>query len=336
MGEDAATNISKYFVLQTPPTYAIIQSKGCLRTMETKDELTQASKVQNDTPSANREIKDGVFKLLFENHENAAELYYTLTGTRCSPDEIKIITITTVISGNLKNDLAFVVKGKALVVGEHQSTKNENMPIRMLMYIGQLYEKWFDLEDERELLYKSKLHKIPRPEFAVFYNGSAKRPEKEILKLSSAFEDAFHDEKENFLELKVPVYNINKGMNPELFRKGETLRQYSEFVAKLRELQETYKDFEQAFKEAVTYCINNGILVKFLKENGGKIMSILTAEYDAETHRRVYAEEKMEEQKVSFARLMLREGDPIDKIERLTGLPFEVIRKLQQQVQMQN
>jgi hypothetical protein len=91
-----------------------------------------------DTPSANREIKDGVFRLLFDNPDNAAELYYALTGNVCKPDEIDIITITTTISGKLKNDLAFVVKGRALVVGEHQSTHSRNMPIRYLMYIGLL------------------------------------------------------------------------------------------------------------------------------------------------------------------------------------------------------
>ena len=109
------------------------------------DKMTSLDK-ELDVTSANREIKDGIFKLLFEKSENAAELYYALTGIKCSPDEIQIITLTTIVSGKLKNDLAFVVKGKAMVVGEHQSTPNENMPIRILMYLGQLYEKWFDLK----------------------------------------------------------------------------------------------------------------------------------------------------------------------------------------------
>jgi len=47
---------------------------------------------QIDTVSVNRQIKDGVFRLIFGNTENAAELYYALTGTKCSPHEIKIIT----------------------------------------------------------------------------------------------------------------------------------------------------------------------------------------------------------------------------------------------------
>ena len=94
-----------------------------------------------DTPSVNREIKDGVFKLVFENPENAAELYTALKDEECSPDDIQIITITTIVSGRLKNDLAFVVRGRAMVLAEHMSSPYANMPVRFLMYLGQLYEK---------------------------------------------------------------------------------------------------------------------------------------------------------------------------------------------------
>ena len=93
-----------------------------------------------ETMSVNRQIKDGVFRLLFDNPENAAELYYALSGEQCSPDEVLIITITTTISGELKNDLAFVVRGKIMIVGEHMASPYANMPVRLLMYTGLLYE----------------------------------------------------------------------------------------------------------------------------------------------------------------------------------------------------
>ena len=85
-----------------------------------------------------------MFRIIFARPENSAELYYALTGIKCTPCEIQIITLTTTISGKQKNDLAFVVRGKLL--------------------------------------------KIPTPELVIFYNGTETRPEKEILKLSSAFE----------------------------------------------------------------------------------------------------------------------------------------------------
>ena len=288
---------------------------------------TTATKPEPDASPVNRQIKDGIFRLLFETPDNAAELYYALTGIECSPDEILIITITTTISGKLKNDLAFVVRDKALVVGEHMASPYANVPIRFLMYIGQLYEKWIKMKGEDKFLYRSKLYKIPTPEFVVFYNGTAPRPEKEVLKLSSAFEIKGNINLDS-LELEVPVYNINKGMNKELFSKSEKLRQYMEFISKLREFNSQYDDYAIAVKEAVNHCITNDILADFLRERGGKIVSILAMEYDVEAAKRMYGEELLEDRNVELAKKMLSKGEPIDKIIEYTGLSPDIITRL--------
>jgi len=111
-----------------------------------------------------------VFRLLFDDPKKAAELYYALSEDQCTPDEVQLITITTTISGELKNDLAFVVRGKVMVVGEHMSSPYENMPVRLLMYIGLLYEKWIKMNGEEKFIYGSSLYKIPTPAFVVFYS----------------------------------------------------------------------------------------------------------------------------------------------------------------------
>ena len=281
-----------------------------------------------DAPSVNRQIKDGVFRLLFETPENAAELYYALTGTKCTPDEIKIITITTTISGKLKNDLAFVVRGRALVVGEHMASPYANMPLRFLMYVGQLYEKWIKMKGEDDFLYRSKPYKIPTPEFIVFYNGATPKPAKEILKLSSVFE-IDHDNSLGSLELEVPVYNINKGMNEELLLKSDKLRQYAEFVAKLREFNNDYTDYIQAVRETVNHCIANDILADFLREQGGKIVSILATEYNEETAKRVYATEQAEE----MAEKLLRMGLSKEQVSYVTKLSLETVFQIESEIQ---
>ncbi|MCL2048428.1 MAG: hypothetical protein FWG87_06840 [Defluviitaleaceae bacterium] len=275
-----------------------------------------------DTTSANRQIKDGVFRLLFDEPKNAAELYYALSGNRCSPDEIQIITLSTTISGELKNDLAFVAKGKILVVGEHMASPYANMPVRLLMYAGLLYEKWIKMKGEEGFLYRSKLYKIPTPSFVVFYNGTALMPEKELLRLSSAFETTA-DKDFGLLELEVPVYNINKGMNNELFSKSPHLRQYAEFISKLRELTRVY-DYTKAVRETVLHCIANDILAKFLKEQGGKIVSLLST-YDPEVARRVYAEECLEEKTMQIAKNLLSMGLSKEQISQATGLSIDEI-----------
>ena len=54
-----------------------------------------------------------------------------------------------------------------LVFGEHQSTVNPNMPLRCLLYVGRAYEQLVD----KKARYRTKLVKIPTPEFYTFYNG---------------------------------------------------------------------------------------------------------------------------------------------------------------------
>jgi uncharacterized protein YerC len=282
----------------------------------------------------NREIKDGVFKLLFENKENAAELYYALSGIKCSPDEIQIITITTVVSGMLKNDLAFVVRQRVMVIGEHQSTPTANMPVRFLMYAGQLYEKWIKMRGEEKLIYGSKLYKIPTPEFVVFYNGTVDMPEKDILYLSSAFEEKTDEGMVGSLELEVPVYNINKDKNSELFAKSKKLRQYAEFVDKLREFRKMYNDYTVAAREAVNYCIGHGVLSDFFKEHGGKIMSILHAEFDLEAAKRVYAEEQIEDVLEGVAIRMLKRGLPVEPVAEDTGLSESAVMRIKERLSL--
>jgi hypothetical protein len=279
--------------------------------------------VDIDTISVSRQIKDGVFRLLFDDPEKAAELYYALSGNKCSADEIMIITITTTISGELKNDLAFVVRGKVMVVGEHMSIPYTNMPVRLLMYIGLLYEKWIKMKGESKFIYGSRRYTIPTPSFVVFYNGTVARPEKEILRLSDAFEDA-RELGFGLLELEVPVYNINKGMNTELFNKSPHLRQYAEFVSRLREFTKQYDDYSHAVRETVNQCIDDNILSEFLKKEGGKVVSILST-YDPEVAARVREEEILED----IAIEMLRDGDSVERVVKITKLPIETVVELQ-------
>jgi hypothetical protein len=64
------------------------------------------------------------------------------------------------------NDISFLLDKKQVVLLEHQSTPNENMPLRLLMYIGRVYEKILTSKD----IYRSRRITIPRPNFIVLYN----------------------------------------------------------------------------------------------------------------------------------------------------------------------
>lgn len=60
--------------------------------------------------------------------------------------------------------MAFTVKNRVLIISEHQSTLNENIPLRSIIYYGRTMEKLID----KRSLYRNRLFPIPTPEFYTF------------------------------------------------------------------------------------------------------------------------------------------------------------------------
>ena len=134
--------------------------------------------------------------------------------------------------------------------------------------------------------------KIPRPVFYVFYNGKVPIKDGEILKLSDLYLDT-EEEDSVSLEVIVKVININSDSGSEVLDNCRVLREYAEFVDKVRE----YKELGTAdyMKEAITYCIEHHILEEYLKRKGSDVMGFLCAEYDYEMDMRVQKEESFED-----------------------------------------
>lgn len=124
-----------------------------------------------------------------------------MTGRSITPKDITITTLRGVFFNDIKNDISFRTGDRDIILMEHQSSWNPNMPLRMLWYIAKLYSRQLD---SQELVYRSSLIHIPAPEFYVFYNGSQDEPDCQKLRLSNAFAHAT-----NTLELIVDCYNIN-------------------------------------------------------------------------------------------------------------------------------
>lgn len=121
---------------------------------------------------SNREVKDSAFTTYFGEPENASKLYAALADEEVAPEDITYVTLEGVLFIARKNDMAFTVKNRVLVISEHQSTINENMPLRDLLYLGRTLEKLLD----KKTIYKRRLVKLPTPEFYVFYNGDNPHP----------------------------------------------------------------------------------------------------------------------------------------------------------------
>ena len=236
--------------------------------------------VMDEKIRANRKYKDSVFRMLFRSKAALLGLYNALNGTDYrDPEQLTVTTLENAIYMNMKNDISFLLDVR-LMLYEHQSTWNPNMPLRNLFYIARLLEKHV-LE---ESLYSSTQIRIPAPHFVVFYNGAEEAPEDVTLKLSDAFETGpvHGKEEEPSLELKVRVLNINQGYNRELMERCRTLYEYSEFVSRIRKYANQGSAIEEAVERAVAECIEEGILSDFLRSQRAEVIAVSIFEYNEE------------------------------------------------------
>ncbi len=234
-----------------------------------------------------REYKDRVFRMLLKKPEVALEVYNAMNDTVYeNPDELTITTLENAVYMGMKNDVSFVIASQ-LVLYEHQSTVNKNMPLRNLIYVTCIYSAL----TRNENLYGRKRIPLPEPKFVVFYNGREKIPDRTECRLSDAYERISG---EPDLDLKITILNINEGHNKELAEKSPTLHEYMLFVDMVRKYQDEM-EFGQALELAVDECIHNGILRDFLKQNRAEVLRMSIFEYDQEEHIRQEREESWEE-----------------------------------------
>ncbi|MDR1873552.1 MAG: hypothetical protein LBQ90_00855, partial [Synergistaceae bacterium] len=251
----------------------------------------------------NREYKNSVFMKLCEDKKRLLEIYNAISNRNYPLDtEIEIVTLDDVLFLGRRNDAAFIIEDRLVVLMEHQSTLCENMPVRFLIYVGQVYEKLFNIDPKlKRAIYRTKLVKIPKPEFYVFYNGRDDFPERKDLRLSDAFRETGAmktDIPEWFggvLELVVPVYNINEGFNGEILKRSKTLSGYSAFTASVRRYLLSGYALEEAIERAVRDCVERDILAEFLQAHALEVINMLTAEFNLEEAMEVWKEEAREE-----------------------------------------
>lgn len=224
--------------------------------------------------TANRKYKDTVFRMLFSDRRNLLSLYNAVNGSAYEDEAaLEIVTLENAIYMGMKNDLAFIVD-TGLFLYEHQSTYTPNMPLRDLFYISAEYQKFVN----HRSLYSSVIQKIPAPNFIVFYNGTEKKEDSWINYLSEAYQNLSGEPN---LELKVLTLNINEGHNGELMEQCQILREYAQYVAKVREYaRET--ELDVAVEQAVNDCIQNNILTEFLRKNKSEVIAMSIFEYDKE------------------------------------------------------
>lgn len=273
--------------------------------------------------NTNKNYKDSVFTRLFSNKKELLNLYNTIKDTNynINDTDINIITLENILFMDRKNDLCFTINDKLVVLVEHKSSINNNMPLRFLFYIAREYEKIIDDKN----IYKSNLIKIPTPEFIVLYNGKNEYPKSNKLYLS----DAFYYKDNLNLELIVDVININYDVHNIILDKSNTLNGYSYFVYLVREYQKQFKTkieksdlLEYSIKKAIETCIEKNILNDFLKSNGSEVINMLSVEFNLDFAKEVWKEEAFQDGFENGIKQGIEQGI-LKQIEMLKGLNFD-------------
>ena len=266
--------------------------------------MAQKDKKRNYGSNGNREYKSDVISMMLQIPEYALDVYNAMNNSAYTDsDMIQIMRLENGISLSVRNDASFFINNY-LNLYEHQSTYSPNVPLRFLIYLTDLLKNTIGKRD----LYGRKRVQIATPHFAVFYNGTEKRPEKEVLKLSDAF---IHHTDTPEIELTVTVYNINPNNNTQLLEKSEVLRSYMIFVNRVRENLEHQKkiaqnapeydeaayeeELEVAINEAIDYCVKHHIMEEFFRENRNEVTKSMVLDYTWERREELIRAEEYED-----------------------------------------
>ena len=314
--------------------------------------------MQISQEKTNRNYKDSVFVDLFAYDvtakENFISLYNALHGTNLEVEttDVQPVMLERVLYMKYYNDIAMLIDGKIVILIEHQSTINKNMPFRFLEYIARIYEK-ITTKDEK---FGRKLVKLPIPEFYVFYNGKDDYPTESVMKLSDAFMQLDGElknqlENENYpLEISVKVININVDKENPILKRCEALKEYAEFIEQVRSNIEN--NVPEPLTNAIKDTIKKGFLSDYLNRKSTEVQNMLLAEYDYDTDIAVQRKEAFDDgiaigeergrnegisiglsqgaqqAKLETAKNALSMNLTLEQVASLTGLSIETIQDL--------
>lgn len=131
-----------------------------------------------------RTYKDRIFRMLLSDRKTALEVYNAMNDSDYDNlDELVFTTLKNAVYMGMKNDVSFIISSQ-LVLYEHQSSINPNMPLRDLFYTACVLSGLIMNEN----IYGKHQIMVPEPKFVIFYNGKEKVPERSELRLSDAYE----------------------------------------------------------------------------------------------------------------------------------------------------
>lgn len=234
-----------------------------------------------------RKYKDSVFVTLFSDKAALFDLHKTLFPDDSSITEADIedCRLNRVLSNGIYNDVAYRARGRLIVLAEHQSTRNWNMPYRMLQYITAEYKTIIEDQDPAAV-YRTSGIRIPKPEFYVIYTGLEQWDVKE-LKLTDLFEQT-----DGELSIELIVKVLGSG---SLKKTKGLLGGYFYFTGLVQKYRSEGASLKAAIAKAIEQCLKESILTVFLNQHRKELEDMLMQEFNLEDALRVREEEGREE-----------------------------------------
>ena len=279
-----------------------------------------------------RKYKDILFRFVFRDKAELLQLYNAINKTNyTNPEDLIITTMEDVIYMGMKNDLSFLLANE-LNLYEHQSTENQNMPLRGLLYFAKLYESYIETNGLNR--YQKKRIPLPFPRFIVFYNGETQMEDEVTLRLSQAFDKT---DEQPAVECIARFININYGCNKELMENCKRLKEYAWFIQCVRKNLSSGYNQKQAVVKAVDECISQGILKDVLVKHRAEVFDMFLTKFDKKMYEEAIRQEgrdelaeKYEELTKNYEELSQRQQYHYRECAeslRDSGVSYDIVRK---------
>lgn len=278
----------------------------------------------------NRQYKDRLFKALFgspERKDLTLQLYNAMNGSSyTNPEEIQLTTIENVVYMGMRNDVSFLL-GQTMSLWEQQSTRNPNMPLRLLLYYAHVMEQYVsELSPAQGSIYSSGLVHLPWARLVLFYNGPGRMPDHLYLS------DAYKDDPDPDVTARVRVININSGQD-RILELCQPLQDYTTFVESFSKCRAQGNVSDSVAASKAIAELPDGTVKNYLRAHESEVIDMLLTEYDEEKtlkaeyyvgkrdgHAEGYAEAEAEYE----GRLAAKDAALADKDNEVAGMSARI------------
>ena len=245
------------------------------------------------------------------------------------------MTIKNILSGQIYNDLGFMVNEKLVVLIEAQSTWTVNIIVRSLLYLAQTYQEY--IESTEQDVYRSKKIRLPEPELYVIYTGNRKTRPGEL-----SLSEEFFGGRKTAVEVRVKMIYDS--------REGDIINQYVNFTRVYNQQVREHGYTRKAIRETIRICKDKHILEEYLNDREKEVVDIMFQLFDddyilkvhienekreaakkaakkAEKKAKKEAEKKAAEKARQMAKKMYQKGNSLEDIADVLEVPVEMVEQ---------